>query len=164
MPPCMAFHVLALLSSLYVAMAAPGGRAAAPYHRILLHHIAPHRTAPHRTSLCIEKKQAYCHYQLKPPPKPRASKAARPRLHLHHHHSSPFADVAATGAAKRMAGGMLVAPSHDNGNFAMMQGSMALKRYRLSASPATGFVGMRENGFLADFFGCFGLLPLATER
>ncbi|CAM9951534.1 unnamed protein product [Ectocarpus fasciculatus] len=36
------------------------------------------------------------------------------------------------------------------------------KRCRLSASPATGLVGMQENTFLSDFFGCNGFLPLAT--
>ena len=37
-------------------------------------------------------------------------------------------------------------------------------RCRLSASPATGLVGMQENGFLSDFFGCVGFLPLTTHR
>ncbi|CAN0165572.1 unnamed protein product, partial [Ascophyllum nodosum] len=36
-------------------------------------------------------------------------------------------------------------------------------RCRLSASPATGLLGMRENGFLNEYFGCLGLLPLASE-
>ncbi|CAM9890279.1 unnamed protein product [Ectocarpus sp. 12 AP-2014] len=35
-------------------------------------------------------------------------------------------------------------------------------RCRLSASPATGLVGMQENAFLSDFFGCHGFLPLTT--
>ncbi|CAM9595544.1 unnamed protein product, partial [Ectocarpus fasciculatus] len=33
-------------------------------------------------------------------------------------------------------------------------------RCRLSASPATGLLGMLENAFLSDFFGCVGFLPL----
>ena len=37
-------------------------------------------------------------------------------------------------------------------------------RCRLSASPATGLVGMRENTFLCDFFGSVGFLPLASQR
>jgi len=37
-------------------------------------------------------------------------------------------------------------------------------RCRLNASPATGLVGMQENGFLSDFFGCVGFLPLTTQR
>ena len=37
-------------------------------------------------------------------------------------------------------------------------------RCRLSASPATGLVGMQENSFLKDFFGCVGFLPLTTHR
>ncbi|CAM9492008.1 unnamed protein product [Ectocarpus fasciculatus] len=37
-----------------------------------------------------------------------------------------------------------------------------MKRFRLSASPATGLVGMHENAFLSDFFGCVGFLPLTT--
>ncbi|CAN0391081.1 unnamed protein product, partial [Ectocarpus sp. 12 AP-2014] len=36
-------------------------------------------------------------------------------------------------------------------------------RFRLSASPATGLVGMQENAFLSDFFGCVGFLPLTTN-
>lgn len=37
-------------------------------------------------------------------------------------------------------------------------------RCRLSASPATGLVGLQENSFLSDFFGCVGFLPLTTQR
>ncbi|CAN0384642.1 unnamed protein product, partial [Scytosiphon promiscuus] len=37
-------------------------------------------------------------------------------------------------------------------------------RCRLRASPATGLVGMQENAFLSDFFGCVGFLPLTNER
>ncbi|CAN0073206.1 unnamed protein product [Scytosiphon promiscuus] len=36
-------------------------------------------------------------------------------------------------------------------------------RCRLGASPATGLVGMRENSYISDFFGCVGFLPLASE-
>eukprot|EP00903_Cladosiphon_okamuranus_P015988 g14766.t1 len=39
---------------------------------------------------------------------------------------------------------------------------LPFKRCRLSASPATGLVGMQENNFLSDFFGCVGFLPLTT--
>jgi len=42
--------------------------------------------------------------------------------------------------------------------------SSQLCRCRWSASPATGLVGMEENGFLRDFFGCAGFLPLTTQR
>ncbi|CAN0382667.1 unnamed protein product [Ectocarpus sp. 12 AP-2014] len=41
---------------------------------------------------------------------------------------------------------------------------LPMKRFRLSASPATGLVGMQENAFLTDFFGCVGFLPLTTRR
>ncbi|CAM9343803.1 unnamed protein product [Ectocarpus sp. 12 AP-2014] len=41
-------------------------------------------------------------------------------------------------------------------------GMLPLKRFKLSASPATGLVGMQENVFLSDFFGCVGFLPLTT--
>ena len=37
-------------------------------------------------------------------------------------------------------------------------------RCRLSASPATGLVGMQENAFLSDYFACLGFLPLASAR
>lgn len=39
-----------------------------------------------------------------------------------------------------------------------------LLRSRLSASPATGLVGLKESGFLSDFFRCMGFLVLASER
>ncbi|CAN0516008.1 unnamed protein product, partial [Ectocarpus sp. 8 AP-2014] len=38
------------------------------------------------------------------------------------------------------------------------------ERFRLSTSPAIGLVGMQENAFLIDFFGCVGFLPLTTHR
>eukprot|EP00903_Cladosiphon_okamuranus_P014237 g13226.t1 len=38
------------------------------------------------------------------------------------------------------------------------------KRVRLSASPATGLVGMEENAFLGWFFDCLGFLPLTDEK
>ncbi|CBN75492.1 hypothetical protein Esi_0111_0038 [Ectocarpus siliculosus] len=44
----------------------------------------------------------------------------------------------------------------------MTSGMLPFKRCRLSASPATGLVGMQENAFLSDFFGCVGFLPLTT--
>ncbi|CAN0073273.1 unnamed protein product [Scytosiphon promiscuus] len=40
---------------------------------------------------------------------------------------------------------------------------LPFKRCRLMASPATGLVGMRENVFLSDFFGCMGFLPLSSQ-
>ncbi|CAM9167899.1 unnamed protein product, partial [Ectocarpus fasciculatus] len=41
-------------------------------------------------------------------------------------------------------------------------GLMPCRCVTLSASPATGLVGMQENAFLSDFFGCVGFLPLTT--
>lgn len=35
---------------------------------------------------------------------------------------------------------------------------------RLSASPATGLVGMQENIFLDNYFRCMGFLPLTCRR
>ena len=37
-------------------------------------------------------------------------------------------------------------------------------RGRLSISPATGLIGLPENGFLDDFFGCMGFIGIANER
>lgn len=37
-------------------------------------------------------------------------------------------------------------------------------RVRLSASLATGLLGLKENGFLGTFFECLNFLPLACER
>lgn len=42
--------------------------------------------------------------------------------------------------------------------------SLVALRARLSASPATGMVGLQENAFLGDFFGALGFLSLASER
>ncbi|CAN0314629.1 unnamed protein product, partial [Ectocarpus fasciculatus] len=42
-------------------------------------------------------------------------------------------------------------------------GMLPLKRFRLSASPATGLVGMQENAFLSSFFGCVGFVPLTSH-
>ncbi|CAM9904165.1 unnamed protein product [Ectocarpus fasciculatus] len=41
--------------------------------------------------------------------------------------------------------------------------SRPISHFLLSASPATGLVGMQENTFLSDFFSCFGFLPLTTQ-
>ncbi|CAM9443790.1 unnamed protein product, partial [Ectocarpus sp. 12 AP-2014] len=51
---------------------------------------------------------------------------------------------------------------HSSSGALLVCGMLPLKRFRLSASPATGFVGMQENAFLSDFFGCVGFLPLTT--
>ncbi|CAB1109300.1 unnamed protein product [Ectocarpus sp. CCAP 1310/34] len=42
-------------------------------------------------------------------------------------------------------------------------GMLPLKRLKLSASPATGLVGMQENAFLSDFFGCVGFMPFTSR-
>ncbi|CAM9742247.1 unnamed protein product, partial [Ectocarpus sp. 6 AP-2014] len=51
---------------------------------------------------------------------------------------------------------------HSTTGVLMTSGMLPFKRCRLSASPATGLVGMQENAFLSDFFGCVGFLPLTT--
>ncbi|CAN0124148.1 unnamed protein product [Ectocarpus sp. 6 AP-2014] len=52
---------------------------------------------------------------------------------------------------------------HSSSGALHASGMLPLKRFRLSASPATGLVGMQENAFLSDFFGCVGFLPLTTQ-
>ncbi|CAM9627765.1 unnamed protein product [Ectocarpus sp. 12 AP-2014] len=52
---------------------------------------------------------------------------------------------------------------HSSSGAIHASGILPLKRFRLSASPATGLVGMQENTFLSDFFGCVGFLPLTTQ-
>eukprot|EP00752_Nemacystus_decipiens_P004732 g4313.t1 len=109
-----------------------------------------------RCSLCVQKNQAHCHYQLKPPTKSRGG-------------GKPGADVVDIESTKRLAGqapasyGGSVPAVPDTRVAAIEPGSISLKRCRLGASPATGMVGMQENDFLADFFRCLGMLPLATE-
>ncbi|CAM9397705.1 unnamed protein product [Ectocarpus fasciculatus] len=57
----------------------------------------------------------------------------------------------------------VIMPSTESSSGARLAGGvLPLKRCRLSASPATGLVGMPENAFLTDFFGCVGFLPLTT--
>ncbi|CAM9741827.1 unnamed protein product [Ectocarpus sp. 6 AP-2014] len=51
---------------------------------------------------------------------------------------------------------------HSTTGALVTSGMLPFKRCRLSASPATGLVGMQENAFLSDFFGCVGFLPLTT--
>ncbi|CAN0026666.1 unnamed protein product [Ectocarpus sp. 4 AP-2014] len=51
---------------------------------------------------------------------------------------------------------------HSSSGALLACGMLPVKRFRLSASPATGLVGMQENVFLSDFFGCVGFLPLTT--
>ncbi|CAN0188031.1 unnamed protein product [Ectocarpus sp. 4 AP-2014] len=51
---------------------------------------------------------------------------------------------------------------HSTTGALMTSGMLPFKRCKLSASPATGLVGMQENAFLSDFFGCVGFLPLTT--
>ncbi|CAN0443019.1 unnamed protein product [Pylaiella littoralis] len=119
-----------------------------------------------RCSLCIEKKQPYCHYQPKPQ---RAAKAAAVRRRASSSSSStPSGGIGTTSQL----GGEAYVTVHtgedamtvtSHRNVTMGPGSTSLKRCRLSASPATGLVGMQENAFLGDFFGCLGILPLATE-
>ncbi|CAN0289684.1 unnamed protein product, partial [Scytosiphon promiscuus] len=52
---------------------------------------------------------------------------------------------------------------HTTPDALLEQRLLPLKRCRLRASPATGLVGMRENAFLSDFFGCVGFLPLTSQ-
>ncbi|CAM9196670.1 unnamed protein product, partial [Ectocarpus fasciculatus] len=60
--------------------------------------------------------------------------------------------------------GPAVMQSTDSSSGAFLaSGMLPLKsRFRLGASPATGLVGMQENAFLSDYFGCVGILPLTT--
>lgn len=39
-----------------------------------------------------------------------------------------------------------------------------LTRCRLTASPATGLVGMEENSLLSDYFSCMGFISPTSER
>lgn len=35
---------------------------------------------------------------------------------------------------------------------------------RLSPSPATGLIGLKENAYIGDFFETMGFLPITSER
>ena len=43
-------------------------------------------------------------------------------------------------------------------------GAQSLTRYTLSASPATGLIGMPENVLLQYFFECVDFLPFTSRR
>ncbi|CAM9664257.1 unnamed protein product [Ectocarpus sp. 4 AP-2014] len=74
------------------------------------------------------------------------------------HQKIPLTDAEeATKAEARHRG------SHDEARHRGSQ-DVAIKRLRLSASPATGLVGMQENSFLTSFFSSVGFLPLTTRR
>ncbi|CBJ29982.1 expressed unknown protein [Ectocarpus siliculosus] len=53
---------------------------------------------------------------------------------------------------------------HHSSSGALLACGMLPLRFRWSASPATGLVGMQENACLSDFFGCIGFMPLTTRR
>ncbi|CAN0095400.1 unnamed protein product, partial [Ectocarpus fasciculatus] len=126
-----------------------------------------------RCSLCVEKNQPHCHYPLKPLRKRASAKPAAARRLSSSSSSSSDCSISSRDASKtkRLAAAPTVASFGTGGVLATVDarsmpavpGRMSLKRCRLSASPATGFVGMQENGFLCDFFGCLGILPLTTE-
>ncbi|CAB1118852.1 unnamed protein product [Ectocarpus sp. CCAP 1310/34] len=126
-----------------------------------------------RCSLCIEKNQPHCHYPLKPLPKRAAAKPTAARRLSSSSSSSSDCSISSGDAskAKRLAeahevasyGAGSVLATVDTRSMPTVRGRMSLKRCRLSASPATGLVGMQENGFLGAFFGCLGILPLTTE-
>lgn len=100
----------------------------------------PRRTTTY--SLCIEKKQPFCHYQLKPPTKPRSAKAgaARRRSSSSSSASSASSGGFTTGAAKRAAGTATADAAVHGGSggdvqavpgtwsVAMVPSSMSLKR------------------------------------
>eukprot|EP00903_Cladosiphon_okamuranus_P015992 g14770.t1 len=52
---------------------------------------------------------------------------------------------------------------HSTYGAVLAYGVVSFKRCRLSASPATGLVGMKENAFLSDFFSSVGFLPLTNQ-
>ncbi|CAM9097618.1 unnamed protein product [Hapterophycus canaliculatus] len=54
-------------------------------------------------------------------------------------------------------------PAHLTPGGSLEHCMLPFKRCRFRASPATGLVGMQENAFLSDFFGCVGFLTLTDE-
>eukprot|EP00903_Cladosiphon_okamuranus_P019499 g17932.t1 len=120
--------------------------------------------ARRRCSFCIETNQPICHY--------------RPRR-LRRRHTSERGDAATQAPAPTFSGGRSFRGT-DGGGPPFFTGRRALsapagsgcggnrvllplKRGRFSASPATGLIGLQENEFLGDFFGCLGFLSLASE-
>eukprot|EP00752_Nemacystus_decipiens_P002827 g2635.t1 len=124
--------------------------------------------AVRRCSFCIATKQPECHYR------PRRSRRSRP------FGNGDDDDDYAQGLPPPPSGGRSFWPvDGETGSPALTSAGghststglhygrerllLPLKRGQFSASPATGLIGLQENEFLGDFFGCLGFLSLASE-
>ncbi|CAM9106405.1 unnamed protein product, partial [Laminaria digitata] len=108
-----------------------------------------------RYSICIDQYNSRCHHRQRQPNKSELKAAVATRLRCSSDANQPVGpaqisidvDVRETPRGRSAPGLLSV---------------LSLKRCRLSPSPATGLVGMQENAFLNDYFGCLGFLPLAS--
>eukprot|EP00752_Nemacystus_decipiens_P005075 g4606.t1 len=111
-----------------------------------------------RGTFCIAKKQPECHYSVRRITGPRPDSASRrPSKSLPG--KTARATAPSSGSWDDGGGsgsGGLVSERH-------FSSKLALKRARLGPSPATGLIGLRENGYIAEFFRTMGFLPFTNE-
>ncbi|CAM9794065.1 unnamed protein product [Ectocarpus sp. 4 AP-2014] len=128
-----------------------------------------------RCSFCIAKNQPECHYSLRllTGPRPaavstnsgRASKPARSEEctgsgYTGYGYGAGFPDgMGGTAAGTPVSEGW---GGHAGGGM-VSTAMIPLKRARLSPSPATGLIGLKENAYIGDFFQTMGFLPITSE-
>ncbi|CAM9198085.1 unnamed protein product, partial [Hapterophycus canaliculatus] len=135
-----------------------------------------------RCSFCIQKKQAECHYSIRSHAtrsgvSSRQTELQRGAAAQHQPWRPPL--TGRSFFASEETRDKFVSKKSDDEN-APRSSPPPLKRWgvkrslgrsvpdcsrgsQLSASPATGLVGLQENEFLTDFYECLGFLSLASE-
>ncbi|CAM9789924.1 unnamed protein product, partial [Scytosiphon promiscuus] len=118
-----------------------------------------------RCSFCIEKNQIECHYSIRSPITPsRVSMKSTLRRNATQQCPGRPPLAGRSFFAQEKTGEKKCPPKRPAAESAPTVTSLPpLKRSQLSASPATGLVGLQENEFLKDFYECLGFLSLASE-
>eukprot|EP00903_Cladosiphon_okamuranus_P014222 g13213.t1 len=117
-----------------------------------------------RCSFCIAKNQPNCHYSVRLLTGPRADSASRRAsskglVGKAAARATPPSTTAAAGGSwgggGGGGGGIATEPRYP--------AVLPLKRARLSPSPATGLIGLKENVYIGEFFRTLGFLPITSE-
>ncbi|CAM9748965.1 unnamed protein product [Scytosiphon promiscuus] len=133
----------------------------------------PSPPSPHFCSLCIAKDQPECHYSPRSRMAPRSSTGTTSQGRASNYDAYDGVPERAVSNGRsffRRNGELLARRSQRLTAIGMRMGKgdgkilpLTLNRSRLSASPATGLVGLQENSFLGGFFDCMAFLPLASD-
>ncbi|CAM9560265.1 unnamed protein product [Scytosiphon promiscuus] len=136
------------------------------------------RYGANRCSFCIAKNQPECHYSVRLLTGPRADstgrRASKSRTEVGRGGSGNPNRISTNangyGFPGKVSAGATQARDWDGngggggGGGVLVSTAMApLKRPRLSPSPATGLIGLRENVYIGDFFQTMGFLPFTSE-